>query len=50
MKNPNFFVIKKVDNRIAVDTYTFNPMLFQFFVTTATLINFTQNSDLNKSV
>ena len=48
MESPDFFVIKKVDNRIAVDTYTFDPMLFQFCVTTATLINFTQNSDLNK--
>ena len=50
MESPDFFMIKKVDNRAAVDTYTFDPMLLQFCVTTATLINFTQNSDLNKSV
>ena len=50
MENPEFFVIKKVGNRAAVDTYLFDPILFQFCVTIATLINFTQNSDLNKSV
>ena len=50
MESSDFFVIKKVGNRAAVDTYTFDPMLFQFCVTIATLINFTQNSDLNKSV
>ena len=48
MESPDFFVIKKADNRADVDTYTFDPMLFQFCVTTATLINFTQKSDLNK--
>ena len=26
-----FFVIKKMGNRAAVDTYTFDPMLFQFW-------------------
>ena len=50
MDSPEFLVIKKVENGAAVDTYTFDTMLFQFCVTTATLINFTQNSDLNKSV
>ena len=50
MERPDFFVTKKVDNRAALDKYTFAPMLFQFCVTTATLINFTQNSNLNKSV
>ena len=50
MESPDFFVVKTVDNRAAVATYTFDPMLFQFCVTIATLINFTQNSDLNKSV
>ena len=50
MEEPDFFVIKKVGNRAVVDTYTFDSMLFQFCVTTAILINFTQNSDLNKSV
>ena len=50
MESPNIFVIKKVGNRAAVDTYIFDPMLFQFCVTIATLKNFTQNSDLNKSV
>ena len=50
MESPDFFVIKKVDNRTAVDTYTFNPVLFQFCVTAATLINVTKNSDLNKRV
>ena len=49
MESPDFFVIKKVGNRAVVDTYTFDPMLLQFCVTIATLINFTQNSDLNKS-
>ena len=50
MGSPDLFVIKKVDNRVAVDTYSFDPLLSQFCVATATLINFTQNSDLNKSV
>ena len=50
MESPDFFVIKKVDNRPAVDTYTFDPMLFQFCLTTATLIKFAQNSNLNKSL
>ena len=50
MESPEFFVIKKMGNRTAVDTYTFDPVLFQFCVTIATLINFTQNSDLNKSI
>ena len=50
MESPDFFGIKKLVNTAAVDTYTFDPMLFQFCVTIATLINFTQNSDLNKSV
>ena len=50
MESPHFFMIKKVDNRAAMDKYTFDPMLFQFCVTTSTLINFTQNSDLNKSL
>ena len=45
MESPDIFVIKKVGNRAAVDTYTFDPMLFQFCVT-----NFTQNSNLNESV
>ena len=50
MESPDPFVIKKVDNRVTVDTYSFDPLLSQFCVTTATLINFTQTSDLNKSV
>ena len=50
MECPDFFVIKKVDNKASVDTYTFDPMLFQFCVTTSTLINFTQNSNVDKSV
>ena len=50
MESPDFLVIKKVSNKAPVDAYTFDPMLFQFCVTIATLINFTQNSDLNKSV
>ena len=48
MESPGFFVLKNVGNKAAVDTYTFDPMLSQFCVTIATLINFTQNSDLNK--
>ena len=39
MEGPDFFVIKKVGNRAVVDTYTFDPMLLQFCVTIATLIN-----------
>ena len=50
MESPDFFVIKKVGNRAAVDTYPFDPVLFRFCVAIATLINFMQNSDLNKSV
>ena len=50
MESPELFVIKKMGNRDAVNTYTFDPMLFQFCVTIATLINFMQNSDLIKSV
>ena len=50
MESSDFFVIKKVGNRAAVDTYTFDPMVLQFCVSTATLINFTQNIDLNKRV
>ena len=48
MESADFFVNQTLVNRAAVDTYTFHSMLFQFCVTTATLINFTQNSDLNK--
>ena len=48
MERPDFFVTKKVDNRAALDKYTFAPMLFQFCVTTATLINFTQIAILIK--
>ena len=50
MERANFFVVKKVDNRTTVDTLTFYPILFQFRVTTVTLIKFSQNSDLNESV
>ena len=50
MESPDIFVIKKMDNKAAVDTYTFDPMLFQFCVTTSTLIYFTQNRDLSKSL
>ena len=50
MESPDFSVIKQVGNKAAVDTYTFDPMLFQFCVTFVTWINFTQNSDPNKSV
>ena len=48
MERANFFVVKKVDNRTTVDTKTFHPLLSQYGVTTVTLINFTQNSNLNK--
>ena len=50
MDSPDFFVTKKVSNRAAVDTYIFDPVLFQFCVRIAALIIFTENSDLNKSV
>ena len=43
MESHDFFVIKVLGNRAAVDTYAFDPMLFQFCVTIATSINFTQN-------
>ena len=49
MDSPDFFLIQEVI-RAAVDTYTLDPMLFQFCVTIPTLINFTKNNDLNKSV
>ena len=48
MESPDFLVIKKVGNRAAVDTYTFDTILFQFCVKIAILINFTQNSNLKK--
>ena len=50
MESADFFVNQILDNRAVVSTYTFNPILFQFCVATATFINFIQNSDLNKSV
>ena len=50
MFSPDFFVIKKLNDKAAVDTYTFDPMLFRFFVTASTLINFNQNNNLNKSL
>ena len=50
MERPDNFVTKKVDNKSAVDIYTFDPMLLRFCVTTSTLINFTQNSDLSISL
>ena len=50
MDSADFFMNQTLDNRVAKDTYTFDPMLFQFCATTATLIMFTLNSDLNKSV
>ena len=50
MESPDFFVINKVGNRAAVDTYTFDSMLFQFCVTIAISINFTEDNDLNESV
>ena len=37
-------------NLDVVDTEIFGPMLFKFFVTTATSTKLTQNSDLNKGV
>ena len=51
MDSADFFVNQMVDNRAPVYTYTFDPMLFQFCITTVTLIKlpkFGQNS--NKSV
>ena len=49
MDSADFFLIQEVI-RATVDTYTLDPMLFQFCVTIPTLINFTKNNDLNKSV
>ena len=43
-------LIITLDNGAIVNTLTFGPMLFQFCVTTAILIKFTQNSNLYKSV
>ena len=45
-----FFFNQTVDNRATLYTYSFDPMLFQICLTTATLTKFTQNSNLNKSV
>ena len=50
MENADFFVNQTLDKRAAVDTYTFDAMLFEFCITSATLIKFSQNSDLDKSV
>ena len=50
MESLDFFVIKKVSNRAAVDTSTLDSMLFQFCITIATLINFAQISNLNKTL
>ena len=50
MESPDIFVIKNMDNKAAVDTCTFDPLLLQFCVTTSTLINFTKNSDLSESL
>ena len=50
MESADFFVNQMVDNRATLYTYAFDPMLFQICLTTAKLIKFTQNSDLNKSV
>ena len=41
MENAGFFMNQALDNRVAKDTYTFDPMLLQFCVTIATLIKFT---------
>ena len=37
MKSADIFMNQTLDNRVAKDTYTFDPMLVQFCVTTATL-------------
>ena len=50
MESTDVFMNQTLDNRVAKDTYTFNPILFKFCVITATLIKFTQNSNPNKSV
>ena len=50
MEKTSFFVNQTVDNWAPLYTHSFDPMLFQVCLTTATLIKFTQKSDLNKSV
>ena len=50
MESADLFVNQTVDNRAALYTYSFDPMLFQICLTTATLIKFTQNSNLHESV
>ena len=41
MESADFFMNQTLDNKVAMVTYTFDPMLFQFFVTTTTFIKFT---------
>ena len=50
MESADFFVNQTVDNKVPLYTYSFDPMLFQICLTTAILIKFTENSNLNKSV
>ena len=50
MDSADFFMTQMLDNKANVNMSTFDPMLSQFWVTTATLIKFSQTSDLNKSV
>ena len=48
MESADFFLNQTEDNRAVLYTYSFDPKLFQICLTTATLIKFTQNSDLNE--
>ena len=48
MESADFFVNQTPDNRDVSDTYTFDPILLQFCVTTATLINFAKIAILRK--
>ena len=41
MDSADIFMNQTLDNSVAKDTYTFDPMLVQFCVTTATLTKFT---------
>ena len=48
MESVDSFMNQTPDNRVAKDTYTFDPMLFQFCVAIARLINFTKIGTLIK--
>ena len=46
MESTDFFVTQMLDDKANVNTSTFDPVLFEFWVTTATMIKFTQINDV----